>query len=181
MCVPSSFKGSKFGHAWVIFQPHIQEMINWSYMLDLTCAMILYLGEFNFGLSIISIIHFLSKLWGIETSGPKKVNLVLLEQSQKYQFLKGHNLINSCPILKKFSFLWSGAKDLSFCQVLWNLREWVTFCCLFLDHMTWNDPLEICLHKIDNLLKNSLLIWWIMEIQEAYLVKSLAVTLDEMA
>jgi len=41
-------------------------------MLDLTWVKTLYLGEFNFGLSIIhiniiSIIHLLSKLWGIET------------------------------------------------------------------------------------------------------------------
>jgi len=35
----------------------------------------------------------------------EKLNLVLLEQSQNYQFLKGHNLVNSCPIFKKFSFL----------------------------------------------------------------------------
>jgi len=71
MCAPSSYKGSKFGHAWVIFQLHIQEMTNWSPMLDLAWVMTMYLGKFNVGLSIcisiFSIIHLLSKWWVIET------------------------------------------------------------------------------------------------------------------
>jgi len=117
-----NYKGSKLGHAWVIFQPHFKEMTNegrcviWHGLQHNICVKL----NLNYPSAHIQfqICSYIASYGTLKQMPPKNLIWFCLSDHKKYQFLKGHNSVNSCPILKMFSFLWSRAKDFSFCQVL---------------------------------------------------------------